>query len=700
MRLKQKTWVALLVFLAIGLADVGSGAVALADDSPPLICGSTEIGVPKNCEQAVPPLENGTTPGKEVRFSFEIQPPESGFSVTDGCSAGVMSGRSCILVVKFAPTKADASTAELVVRQTVGDGKPTQYKTYKLQGTGTKPKLGISTSSVQFDAQQIHTISEPKGVTLTNNSDDKIKIKSVKAHGDFAVNESEVLQTLESAGSFVMKVRFKPEAAGYQSGFLEIETEPDGGIRYVTLGGKAVVDACGRWSRCGVWSYCQRFRIWAVLVFAMLYWLVMVLERWNRIARPTRELLNAQITSLMKEMSYLPTEPANKDDKDWVPNTKEIIAKLQELLTAAQNLLGKWDEKKGRRKAALSTVLFWSRGEEITGWGYVHEVEVHMAAILDRATVAARLVTEVQKLRASKDDSLEALADKIAEVTKEGSPADLATRRALLAEALNANYDRGDTAFANLVSWQNKTSYLVAVGLALIFVLSAAFAEQSILLLLGVVGGFISRLSRTLERNDVPTDYGASWTTLFLSPIAGGLGAWAGVLLIELAAKWQVVGSAVSVKWDNPAADAPTLAIALLFGFSERLLDSVLDALEKKTLENKATATPSPQKPKEPATPGGGTGGNAPAKGNALPEATVGTPYDGKLSATGAPGATHWTREANAQLPEGLDFAPTGVISGTPAASAAGRTFTFRAKAGAPPADPVYEFSIRVKAGG
>jgi len=418
MRIKQRTWVGGLVFLAIGFAGVGSGAVALAEESIPLKCGSTEIGVPKNCEQTVSPLENETKPAKIVRFSFEIRPPESDFSVTDGCSAGVMPAQSCTLVVKFTPTKANASTANLVVSRAVGDEKPTRYKTYELQGTGTKPKLGISTSAVQFDAQQIHTISEPKGVTLTNNSDDKIKIKSVKAHGDFAVNESEVLQTLESAGSFVMKVHFKPEAAGYQAGFLEIETEPDAGIRYVTLGGKAVVDACGRWSRCGVWSYCQRFQIWVVLVLAVLYWLVLVLERWNRIARPTRELLNAQITSLMKEMAYLPTEPANKDDKDWVPNTKEIIEKLQELLTAAQNLLGTWDEKKGRRKVAWSTMLFWSRGEEITGWGYVHEVEVHMAAILDRATVAARLVTEEQKLVASKDDSLKALADKITDATK------------------------------------------------------------------------------------------------------------------------------------------------------------------------------------------------------------------------------------------------------------------------------------------
>lgn len=103
------------------------------------------------------------------------------------------------------------------------------------------------------------------------------------------------------------------------------------------------------------------------------------------------------------------------------------------------------------------------------------------------------------------------------------------------------------------------------------------------------MGGLLSRLSRSLNRKDVPTDYGASWTTLFLSPVAGALGAWSGILLSGLAVKLNVLGSIFNVDWAEAPCQTMTLAIALVFGFSERLLDTVFEGIEGKSQTSKST---------------------------------------------------------------------------------------------------------------
>jgi hypothetical protein len=245
----------------------------------------------------------------------------------------------------------------------------------------------------------------------------------------------------------------------------------------------------------------------------------------------------------------------------------------------------------------------------------------------------------------------------------------------LLAEAFNANFAREDTTFANLVSWQNKASWLVGNGLFLILALTIGVPHHSILFLVGGAGGLISRLARSLDRKDVPTDYGASWTTLFLSPVSGALGAWAGILIAGLAVQLNVLGTAFSqARWDEPC-NLPTLALALLFGFSERLLDSVMDKVEAK-----AVGDQTPAKTPPPAPTPAGIGGPAPqptpqptpAAGLTIPDqaldaGTVGVDYPAKqLNATGNQGTVAWSLPAGSSLPAGLQLGPDGKLTGKP----------------------------------
>jgi len=388
------------------------------------------------------------------------------------------------------------------------------------------------------------------------------------------------------------------------------------------------------------------------LTLCILYWLAMVVVRWNRVAMPTRELLRAQILSLQTELG---DKPAN----------------LQGLLEEAKKLINITERRWPQRVADF---LFWSRGQELSGWGLVHAVEAQMIPFLPDERVQTWLETSEQRLRIINDTVSVALANTIHQELAGASP-DAKRRKALLAEALATVYDSKDTSYASLVSWQNKTSWLVGCGLVLIVVLTGVFRAQSVLFLIGGAGGLISRMSRSLDRKDVPTDYGASWSYLFLSPIAGALGAWAGILLSQILQQAQILGSTFNATWADPSAPL-TLGIALVFGFSERLLDGVLDKLVGKTLgEQTKTAPPSQPSPTQPAS-AGAPGGGPTITTAKLDDATAGKPYTAKLAATGGTGKLTWSLASGSTPPSGLQLAPDGTITWTQAA--AGGPFTLK----------------------
>ncbi|HEV8407486.1 MAG TPA: hypothetical protein VGQ34_06080 [Sphingomicrobium sp.] len=164
--------------------------------------------------------------------------------------------------------------------------------------------------------------------------------------------------------------------------------------------------------------------------------------------------------------------------------------------------------------------------------------------------------------------------------------------RALLSSALGIIYDARDNSFSTLMTWHNKAAWLVTASLVLIVALGAALGN-GVLFLLGAAGGVMSRMTRALTSKEVPTDYGAFWTTLFLSPLMGALAAWAGILVVVLAAKLQILGAAIDASWCCPTSPT-TMAIAILLGWSERFLDNLLNATEGKVLPQKKSELPAP----------------------------------------------------------------------------------------------------------
>jgi hypothetical protein len=278
--------------------------------------------------------------------------------------------------------------------------------------------------------------------------------------------------------------------------------------------------------------------------------------------------------------------------------------------------------------------------------------------IKDAGSAATPLTVEQWKaLFAEVRNYLMPQKDLLAEQIRQALAADtvlpLDRWKALLIEALNLLYDRSDTSFADVIDWHNKTMWLIVCGLLLIVAL-AAVLQHGVLFLVGATGGLLSRLERSLYRQDVPTDYGASWTSIFLSPVVGALTGWAGVLLVILLVQLNILGSVVKLDWCNPYSPV-ALGLALLLGASERLFSGI-----QNSLEDKLRAQPGTTKPPETSVINILTGPG-------LPGGKSGLEYSHTLTASGGTSPYKWTL-TNGALPAGLKVDPNGQISGMPTA--------------------------------
>lgn len=353
----------------------------------------------------------------------------------------------------------------------------------------------------------------------------------------------------------------------------------------------SVLDAscktCGVGTNQEIWP--KSWLAWAtfgiVIVFVFNIWAV----RWNNIARPNREILKAEIDKAEARFKAETGLDLKKDD----PKTSHLWG----LLDAAR--------RSTECGFSLLDFLFWSRGQEITGWSRIYEFQRDSINLLPPNSVAllrARLrALELDLLDIDKTHA-KTLAGNIEDaVTK--NPNDEPMLRATLVEALTYFTDESDNIFAQLVGWQTKAVWLVGVGCSLVVVLSFAIGN-AVLFIAGAAGGYLSRLARQLKRADVPTDYGASWTTLFLSPVVGALSGWFGILLIVLLSnsKLALLGAAFQqVQWCCPLAPL-TLGLAFALGFSERLFDGIISSLENKVDSDRKAAT-EPKQPNPPASP-------------------------------------------------------------------------------------------------
>jgi hypothetical protein len=351
------------------------------------------------------------------------------------------------------------------------------------------------------------------------------------------------------------------------------------------------------------------------IIFLFLYFASVLLVTWHCVAHSVQKLLCAHIKEVETRLATEVDEPES-----------HIIEILQNKVVEIKH-----DAKTPNGKSAIAEFLFWSRGRENAAWVALHEVERQIAARLaPPARVQVYLRSADADLRVIGKPSAITVADAIRDMlaADPSDGANIEAKKALLGRAISILSEDRDARFSTLMEWQNKASWLILAAILIIILMTAA-CGHAIFFLAGGAGGYLSRLMRALRREDVPLDYGASWTTLFLSPIFGALAAWFGIAMITLAADpaLNLLGTAFKVvRWDDPSGPV-TLAAAFLLGFSERWFDAVVGVLEKSAESHEAakasviSAGAPPQQqpalknaPGQPPTPPGPTGGGATIK--------------------------------------------------------------------------------------
>jgi hypothetical protein len=315
------------------------------------------------------------------------------------------------------------------------------------------------------------------------------------------------------------------------------------------------------------------------------YWLVLIVTRWMFIARPNRRFTLARIDDAQYFLEP-EAEPSLLDEARAVATGRQVLEDPL-WLRHRRGLEPPDDPEIARmvKRAAerVSAPLIWNGSRDLVAWNLMHRVEANAAAKL----AGAELVAALMKAQSQLEDLPEAKRNYWARVLHdllEGCPAgrlrDEPVAQAILRHLLTELYNARDTKFTNLATQQNKVTWLVFTGLAILGALVSQGYEQ--LILAGAVGGVLSRLQRELQRRDVPSDYGLSWSVLFLSPVSGALSAWAGVLLLQSLQKFSVIDLKALLPdgTDLTAPSGALLGVAILFGISERILDRLVRQAE------------------------------------------------------------------------------------------------------------------------
>lgn len=586
-------WLLLGVFLyALCLAPRGFSQIPGFTVNPPEVpFDSHDIGTttPRTVV-----LRNGGTAALNLSVTLEgVNPNEFKWSST--CLSNLAPGAACDVIVSFTPqtiTKSPDRIANLVIRD-----EKSSTQTVSLKGSAF-PNLGVSLSQLDFAQEMIGKTSSPRTLVVTNYSDSPLTSISIAVSGDFTETHSKC-DKIGPDASCAVGISFAPKAEGPTSGSLTITADQSslGKLpRVVALQGKGVVQCNGVVGASSPASY------WLTALIGGLYFLALALVRWHMIAKPARAQLIAQINAVRAEAGALPATDETKLRiervnflLDWAlyPLKNKHFPVYQDANTNKKPFEPDYPPGPTR----FFNAVFWPRGTELAGWSCSHQAELMLVGLLPADRVRAQMETAELQLRALKDPTVAGpLADRLRDAHSAApSSVSLDRCRALLVEGLGLLYESGDDYYFNLATWHSKMMWLVGAALLLIFGLIASL-HNAILLLLGAVGGLLSRLAQTVRSSESANDYGASWGGLFLSPLSGALSAWAGILLISLGLKFNIFGSAVNVDWCNPYEPA-TLALAVLFGFSERLFTGLASQIEGKIGQAPPSQTPPAAKP-------------------------------------------------------------------------------------------------------
>lgn len=301
-----------------------------------------------------------------------------------------------------------------------------------------------------------------------------------------------------------------------------------------------------------------------------------------------------------------------------------VLATRQQLMRASYEALGAYIEgvcvahprarpelKSIHDDASLPSRRRWLRrlvglsdSRILAAWRVARTVELNYAHELPREQTTERLRSLAATLSGDEHPARRELSARIRKLVDPPTPEPEPSKEeldALLQEAMRQEFDIRDTLYESLAFENQRATWLAYAGLAFVSVL-AVVAGHAELFLAGAVGGLLSRLARVLGGRPLPNDYGASWGPLVLSPVAGALAGWLGVLVLGALSDGglSILAPSLKVSWRfDPGGQE--LGLAFLFGFSERLFTSTVTSTTEKLLpSSEAPLAPAPPAAKAP----------------------------------------------------------------------------------------------------
>ncbi len=154
-------------------------------------------------------------------------------------------GANCTISVNFSPTAAGSRTASV----SISDNAPGAPHTVGLTGTGTRPAVTLTPTSLGFGTQLVGTSSAAQSSTLQNTGNAPLVISSIGLTGanagDFAQLSDCPLSpsTLAVGASCTISVTFSPTAAGSRTASVTISDNAPGAPHAVALSGTGVAAA-------------------------------------------------------------------------------------------------------------------------------------------------------------------------------------------------------------------------------------------------------------------------------------------------------------------------------------------------------------------------------------------------------------------------------------------------------------------------
>ena len=219
---------------SLTLLGTGVAAPVVGLSPSTLTFGTQGVGTP-SAAQTVTLHNTGTAALSITSIAFGGTNPGQ-FSQSHACGATLSAGAQCTISVTFKPTTAGSMSASV----TITDNAPNSPQSITLSGTGVRPTVSVSPSSLSFGSQAVEGSTSSQTVMLTNTSAVTLNITSIAVTGTNPhqfVQSSTCGTTLSAGANCTVSVTFAPTAPASMSASLTFTDSTASSSQSVALTG-------------------------------------------------------------------------------------------------------------------------------------------------------------------------------------------------------------------------------------------------------------------------------------------------------------------------------------------------------------------------------------------------------------------------------------------------------------------------------